>query len=310
MKNFIKSILFIIIGVMILSYFNNLYINTNYYKSLDYTERFNHVPNNIEVANVGSSHGMYGFDYTDFDVVGFNFGLYAQGFYYDYRMLKQYSPKIKEGATIIIPISYFSLYQSYEDEKFEEFNKSYYRFLNPRYIKNIKLKKYVTDSLFPLLSEGGNIKKVFKDIEHKPKEWEIITWNKFAPNEGIREEGHKRSMHHQKDIINPGKVNKPETKRELKNIINYCIENNYKPVLVTLPYLKYYNDFFPDAFYSEFYGEIEDIRKQYEGLEYMDYSHDKRFTSDIDLFVDSDHMNVNGRKKMTQIILKDLGIIK
>ncbi|QZY55489.1 hypothetical protein [Crassaminicella profunda] len=309
MKNFIKSILFIIIGAIILYYCNSLYINTNYYKSLDYTEKFNHVPEDIEVANLGSSHGMYGFDYTDFDVTGFNFGLYAQGFYYDYKILKQYAPKLRQGATIIIPISYFSFYQSYHDEKFEKFNKSYYRFLKPIYIKNIKLKDYITRSLFPLLGEGGNIRKVFEDIEYEPKEWEIITWNKFNA-EGIKEEGKKRAMHHMKDIIHPGKENKPETKRELKNIINYCIENNYKPVLVTLPFLKYYNDSFPDEFYDEFYKEIKDIRNQYEGLDYRDYSHDKRFIEDIGLFVDSDHMNVNGRKKMTKIILEDLGFIE
>ncbi|MGL5057877.1 MAG: hypothetical protein ACRC6A_11020 [Fusobacteriaceae bacterium] len=41
-------------------------------------------------------------------------------------------------------------------------------------------------------------------------------------------------------------------------------------------------------------------------LIYLDYSHDKRFKNNLDLFADDDHLNKKGAEIFTKIVLEDL----
>ena len=105
------------------------------------TNKFDNIPNTLDVCNFGSSHGLYGFNYADVQRNGytcFNFGLVSQSISYDYRLMQQYGNHIVEGTIVFIPISYFSLFGKDEEDydDFESKNKRYYLILPPELIKH------------------------------------------------------------------------------------------------------------------------------------------------------------------------------
>lgn len=73
---------------------------------------FNFVPETIQLANFGSSHGQYAFDWgalKDRGIKCFNFALPSQSFEYDYALLNMHKDEFAEGSIAFIPISYFPL---------------------------------------------------------------------------------------------------------------------------------------------------------------------------------------------------------
>lgn len=87
-KYFLKKLLTLLILCIVV-----LYLLSLIYKKLDRyngygTQKFDEVPEQIEISNVGSSHGLYGFCYDEMtECTCFNFGLVSQSLDYDYRIL-------------------------------------------------------------------------------------------------------------------------------------------------------------------------------------------------------------------------------
>lgn len=298
MKNkIIKSIIFILIGIMPLYILNYLYINTNAYRSMDDTDKFSNVPYNIKVANFGSSHGMYDFRYGNAKDK-FNFALSSQNFYYDYQILKQYGNHLAPGCIVLIPVSYFSYGMGQNELTKENMDIRYYRFLNYFSIVNCNLSDLVRHKFFPILSEEKKFEYLKNDKATIKNQWELYEKNKLDNNQ-LEETGKLRAEYHKK--INK-KENYSYNIQQLDNMIEYCLNHNFKPILLTTPYSKYYNQNFNSDFYNWFYGTTREICNKYK-IEYWDYSHDERLTNNIQLFVDTDHLNKNGAALFTNIIL-------
>lgn len=69
---------------------------------------------NIETLILGSSHAYYNFDPRFFSDNTFNASHISQSLHYDFEILKKYQNKLKKLKTIVLPISYFSLYGKLE----------------------------------------------------------------------------------------------------------------------------------------------------------------------------------------------------
>lgn len=305
MASFIKkTVLFLLILSLIIGYINYRYINTNKYKSMNDTNKFDLVPEEIEIANLGTSHGQYAFIYKDLDISSFNFAMPAQRLYYDHKLLKKHINNFKEDSTLIIPISYISFYLGYDNENFEEFNKMYYKILGFSDIKNLKLEDYIKYSLLPILTAEENIKYAFtkEDIEFEyEEEYPDYTMEK----EKMIEEGRDTAKRHL-DFIKEGQENKDEFVQILEDIITLSLENNINPVITTTPFTKYYNDHFSEEFYNDFTNTIETLIEKYPNVHYLDYSHDERFIDSPELFFDSSHLNLTGGRMFTETIMKDI----
>ncbi len=80
-------------------------LNYQYKRTLppDYTDKFQDVPDNICVFNLGSSHGLCSFCYEGLESEGecFNFGMNSQTLSYDYRLLQQYEEKLTPGGGVL-----------------------------------------------------------------------------------------------------------------------------------------------------------------------------------------------------------------
>ncbi|MBU5427904.1 SGNH/GDSL hydrolase family protein [Tissierella pigra] len=299
-----KTIVFLLILSLMVGYVNARYKETNIYKSINGTDKFYYVPQNIDIANLGTSHAQYAFVYEDLDLVGFNFALPAQRVFYDEKIFEKYIENFKEGSTVIIPISYISFYLGYDNENFEDFNKMYYPFLSLKDIKKPKLSEYLKYKALPVVTAESNIKYAFikEEKAHEPKS---VYKTSSMPIDKMKEESNDTAGRHL-EFIEEGRKDKDKFVAIVDNIIATAIENNIRPVITTTPFTKYYNEHFSEDFYKEFQDTIDGLLEKYPDIQYLDYSHDPRFENNEKLFFDSSHLNIEGGKLFTKIILEEI----
>jgi hypothetical protein len=90
----------------------------------------------------------------------------------------------------------------------------------------------------------------------------------------------------------------------LKEMIDFCIEREYEPVLLVLPVTQELSSLFPDKFVKE--QIIDYINQSNEkNVGFLNYWKDERF-EDESYYFNSFFMNKIGRKKFTEQVLKDL----
>lgn len=303
-KFFTKLLLFLIIVGIIAGYLNNRYINTLSYKVQNAGYKFYNMPEKIQVGNVGSSHGQYAFVYEDTGLSGFNFGLPAQRLFYDHRFLEKYLDVFEEDSTLIIPLSYISFYLAYEGDNFETYNKVYYKYFPYNKMLKPNLEEYVKYGLLPILTADKGIEHIFLEEDTKiPEEFADYTMD----IETMKAEAMDTGTRHL-EFIEDEKYNTEQHFEELRNIIDLALENNIKPVIVTTPLTKYYTDIFSEEFKLEFNRLIEEFLVDYAEVPYIDYSHDERFHEKPELFFDSGHLNLEGGKLFTSIVIEDFKI--
>ena len=317
MKKFWKNILLYCICLLTLIVFlNYIFFEVFHYSNADiYIKAFRDMPEEIEICNLGSSHGMYGFCYEEYrdDYVCFNFALESQSFLYDYRLLYYYKDHLKEGATVIIPVSYFSFYGLPEECEvdFGAKNKRYYKILPARLITEYNIETAIMEHYLPILVSYDGL---FTIIGKKNADEINQYWLTYAKKTDVEENVGGRYKDHLLDgkIDNQGRrIRNEENIKALYSIIALCDDMNFHPILITTPFLKEYTqqiDQNSPEFWTEFYGEIEKIQKE-TGIEYYDFAFDERFREEYSLFINADHLNYNGAKKFTNILIEEtLGI--
>lgn len=305
-KFFIKIVTFFLVLCIIILSLNFLYTRSYGYKKvvLGDTEKFYHVPYNINICNFGSSHGVYGFKYDDKN--SFNFAMSAQDFYYDFLILKQYSSHLSLGCKVLIPVSYFSFGVDPTNPKITYINPRYYAFINDyKKIRDFSYKNLIIYKLIPIFSAGKNFEYIYSKEKKISEQNQMLIQRRnevLAKGKKMFIEGEKKSSDH-KFLTYESQYNK--NKKILIDMIDFCKKKGFKPILITTPYSEEYNDSFDAKDYYDFYKNISDIQKK-EGIPYFDYSHDERFQSNKMLFLDVDHLNLTGREKFSKIVLKEI----
>lgn len=259
--------------------------------------------NDIEIANIGSSHGAYDFVYDELEEEGyscFNFGNVSQTFNYDYAMLQEYGQYIDEGCVLFIPVSYFSFNNEVvNDTEAQALSVKYYHCLSPKNVPDYDLFTDIVTTRLPILSAGEDILKLLPDINLS-----IIA---LAADDGINAEEFARRAQDRYDrhFNNKDEYFLPERIEELYDIIDYCKEHEITPVLITTPFSKYYRDLVSDEFLQEFDETVTKIATD-TGVNYYDYSYDPRFRGNLDYFSDSDHLNETGAAYFMEILLEEI----
>ena len=268
------------------------------------------VPANIKLCNFGSSHGLYGYDYSDVskDFQCFNFALGSQPLFYDFRIMQLFRDRIQPGATVFITVSYFSFFGGPERERreFKSMNKRYYTFLPAELIEDYDLRTDFYVNCLPVLSYANIIELIKACLPDKG-------YNPVMTPEAAAKHGQARYEYHVAGKVDKQgrRMLKTEALEAIYGMIALCREIGAEPVLVTTPYLHEY----PDAvkrndpeFFGDFYSVINEIIRK-EGVKYYDYSRDERFCNEYSLFMDTDHMNQEGARCFTNILLREvLGI--
>ena len=297
----LKCILIPTAAVFIIYALNKPYkkIDAEKYMDVIKFDLLRHSDEIIQVGNVGSSHGAYGFRYDDISKKGyscFNFANVSQSFDYDMAVLKEFQDYIQEGSVLFIPISYFSFNSEVVNSKeAEAMSVRYYHFLSPESIPDYNLYVDIITHKLPILSAGENILELLPDINT------VLTAH--AAGNGIDEEEFVRRAQerYSRHFENKEEYFMPERIEELYELIAFCKERNITPVLITTPFTKYYIDLVPQDFLEEFYATINQIADD-TNVNYYDYSHDSRFYDNLEPFSDSDHLTEDGALYFTNIL--------
>ena len=309
MKKFlIDTLIILLASVMLLLGINAAYVYLDH-EEVE-TDKFMDIKSGIKVCNVGSSHGKNSFIYDEWndEINCFNFGLTAQRYQYDYRLLENYSGYLDENAVVLIPFSYFSLWGENDEEAddFKSMNNRYYKILPPEYIIDYDLWVDICQHYIPVLSAYDKVIDVFKDA---------------VAGDGKNEAFYDTSIDLNKDAIDSyesqiaknkdekgNMMQNPEREQALYDLIDYCKKNGYRPILITTPlsdiYVEYVQKTDPE-FVKYFYEAVEKIAKKAQ-IEYYDYSSDERLCHNHEYYIDAHHLNPEGGKLFTDIVMNEV----
>ena len=253
----------------------------------------------VNIGNLGSSHGAYDFVYDNIMSKGytcFNFANTSQSYNYDYAVLQEYGHYMTSGSVLFIPVSFFSFNNEVTNStEAEAMSIRYYHFLSPQNIPDYDLYVDIVTTKLPILSAGEDILQLFPDLN--------TALTAHAANEGIDVEEFARRARdrYSRHFDNKDEYFLPERIEELYDIIDYCRDNDITPVLITTPFSKYYVDPVSQDFLQEFYATINKVANDTD-VNYYDYSHDERFYENLEYFSDSDHLNGEGAAYFTDIL--------
>lgn len=313
MNEFIKKLIYIIsiVSVIIITA-NQVYLHLKY--DYDNTDKFNDIPNAIDICNFGSSHGLYSYNYENLNdaYTCFNFALPSQSLDYDYRIMSQYQDRINENAIVFITVSYFSVFGEDEvvsEEQFQSKNNRYYKFLDAMYIKEYQPSKMILVNYFPIVISQNILINFITGTDFKntkAERWKL-TANSIDVNKDAREAYERHIVNHKFDA-NHNRVLNNIAIDSIEKMIDLCRERKAIPILVTTPYMTEYintiKDNDPD-FFDDFNRVIIDIVNR-KNVQYYDCAFDKRFCNNADLFINSDHLNSEGATKFTKILYDEI----
>lgn len=298
MKRFIlKCALLAAIVIVSLYSASAVYVHSNAFRVLEsaeqeWTDSYHDMPEQINVAVFGSSHAHLGFRSAPEGKSFFNFALSAQTPLYDYMQMRQFAGHIVPGALVVLTVSYPSPYWPEHERNFERLQNRYYRILSP---ENIIEYDPLVDFLhhhFALIAE--DLTTVFKSIFRPTAITSSQDVTKKLDPDTLPQQADRIISNHWYEYIAPVF---PETNPTMmdayRQMLTMCQENGWQAVLVTPPYLKEYNDCFPEDFFPVFYNEVDDLCQQFD-VPYLDYSHDETYYGCYELYRDIDHLDLDG----------------
>lgn len=301
----LKCILIPAAAVFIIYCLNKSYKPINDQKYLDVAKfsMFGNQYTQVQIGNLGSSHGAYNFDYTRFTDLGyscFNFGNASQSFDYDYALLKEYGHYMTPGSVMFIPVSYFSFNNEVTNAKeAEAMSVRYYHCLSPKNIPDYDPFIDLITNRLPILSAGEDIVKLFPNLQLSITAFASESEVDVAEFAARAQERYDRHFNNKEEYFLPERI------EDLYNIINYCKEHDITPVLITTPFSKYYNDLVSEEFLQEFHETVTTIAND-TGVNYYDYSYDARFRGNLEYFTDADHLSTEGIDFFMQILTEEV----
>ena len=252
----------------------------------------------INTLILGSSHTFYGINPAFFSNKTFNAAYVSQSLDLDYEILKKYDSKLKNLQTVIIPISYFSLFETLETDIEKWRIKNYvlyyglenkYQFtdnfesLNNHITRNIKkiVKHYAFNTSFITTSNLGwgtnfnaKTKKPFKGA-FTAKKHTVKNFNLYAEN--------LKSVH---------------------KIITLCKKNKINIVFLTTPTHQSYYQNLNKIQLEKTTKTISELVKKNPNCNYLNLLKSEVFTNKD--FYDADHLNEVGAEKLSILLNNSL----
>lgn len=265
----------------------------------------------VEIANVGSSHGAYDFIYDGLTEEGFscfNFGSVSQTYQYDLALLKEYGTYLDEGCVVFIPVSYFSFNnETVNETEAQALSVKYYHCLSPKNVPDYDLYTDIVTTRLPILSAGEDLLKLLPDFSPSLKVFaaEGDSEPSGMDEAAVAEFASRAAARYDRHFNNKDNLFLPEREEQLLSLIDYCKKHELTPVLITTPFSVYYNAPVSEAFLDRFYGTVNRIASDTH-VNYYDYSHDARFSENLTYFSDSDHLNAEGAAYFMEMIAEEV----
>ncbi len=258
----------------------------------------------IETLILGSSHSFFGFNPEYFSSNTYNASYISQSLKYDYAILKKYQDQLKNLNNIILPISYFLLYEKIEAgvESWRVKNyiiycgldsanslKDYSEVLSMRL--NINVKRLV--SYYILGNPAISCTKFGWGTDYNSKNArDLAETGKIAAERHTRD--NIKSTYSQQ-IFN-------ENILILNSIIQWGKNNNVKILLLTPPAFESYRMNLNPEQLDITIKTTTEICSKYDNCIYQNLLGDSNFVATD--FFDADHLSEIGAKKLSEFIDK------
>lgn len=299
---------------------NQRYKKTNYYANQKYGDNqiFDpaEVPNGLQMINVGSVFGRFAFSYDSVKKKCFNFAQCPQSLAYDFRILKQYQENLEEGCIVFITLPIFIFaFVDYSRFKYGRYNNKYYTFMKKEnMIYYNPVKKWLFKHL-PIVFARKGIFSIVKDQKRENiLEREL---GNLSKQQVLAEANHQLNAWQKQfriksyddiDVITSPKVQDimNQTTNLLENMINFCMDRGWKPILVTPPIGNALGCKIPDEFVDAYlYENIKKANKR--GIPYINFLKHSDFYNYPDLYLNGITLLAkSGREHFMNLLLSKI----
>lgn len=302
MKSFIKKSIFISLPLVVLLIFMEFLLRNI---PNDYTYKKSYLDQHaseIETLILGSSHAYYGLNPIYFTNSTFNVSHIAQTLEYDSAIFNKYFSDFKNLKTVIIPISYFSLYSKLENGTESWRVKNYVLYYG---FKNFTSINSHSEVLSHRLSSNLGRLQLFNNKNKSEITCSKLGWgagDNFSKENNLTESGKSGAKNHTvKDL--EGKTSKKIYKDNillLNKIINECKKKDINVILLTLPAYKTYTEHLNEYQLNATIKTAKNLDEVNANVAYLNFLYDSRF--DANDFHDGHHLSVKGATKLSQIV--------
>ncbi len=304
----------VVIGIVILLLLNEFYKRVIIRNEQEAYIRRGAMEKGYKVVAFGSSYCRYAFDFKGVGIRGYNFGFVAQFFYYTDKMIRAFRKTYEPHCWVIITISNLvfanvgkGLYGS----------ERYIQFLDRKTLADeFSWKNYFMQVIFPLfIPSKYHIKKSFYEFLCFFKSDPYTSEYNSLSDDGVEKAAKQRCNNWCKqfglkdtrsdDIPAELEIKFVASRMVLTELIQYCLAEGLRPILVVTPVSAIMNAQFSDRFLNKVL--FDNIRlANIQEIPYLNYLHDVRF-QDKDLYFESaDFLNARGRLEFTRVVLEDL----
>jgi hypothetical protein len=296
MKGFLKYILLFFMPLAVLLATMELLLQSlpnNYKIKSDYIE---HHSEDIETLILGNSHTYYGLNPEWMNERTFNMSNVSQSLDIDLAILDHYLPKMPQLKTVVIRLSYDSMFETLS--KTDE----HWRYKDYALYTDIPLQySWKNHSEILSISFKENLKRIFK---YYIKKEASVTCNTFGwgmdANSSQAKDLHKTGALVAQKHTAISKDLFDDNFNTLKNIADLCAQKQIQIVLVTPPAFESY---YLNLNYQQLEATVNvglELANQYDYVTYYNFLEYWRF--DKQHFYDADHLNELGALLFSKMI--------
>ena len=298
----------IIIGLALFVIFvsEKIFERTNYFKK-NYADADKRISDeNVDFVNTGSTFAYYGIDYHAAGVKGLNLALCPQSLEDDFKMLKHFENRYNEGAVVFIVISDLAFAKKEYSQTWTR--ERYYRVLNADEIEGYNIFKAIRAKYFPVLYSWKNFLRFHWDI--RPDRDYALVMNE-NDREAVEADAYQRCQSWMQEFDLNNLTDAEQCKKFqpifeyttgiVKEMVLWCQERGFRPILVNLPVSSEMKKSFSEEFLKAVYYHPMD---QIGNVPFIDLQSDERL-EDYLLYLDSCRLNAAGREIITRNLLKE-----
>lgn len=306
MKKFIIKINVFLIPILFIGLFSEVLLRNI---PNDYLYKKKYLDNScskIETLILGSSHSFRGLNPEFFSSNSFNASYVSQSLNYDYRIFKKYENNLVNLKTIILPISYFTLYGKLENGIESWRIKNYVIYYGMNVSNSITDYSEILSNLPKINLKRLNLfyRSGKSDLTCSKLGWGTIFKAEDAKN--LTETGISAAKRHTKGNLHSEQNQSifNENKLILYSFIKWGKDHNVKIIFFTPPAYETYRNNISLEQLNITIETISKITKEHDNCMYLNLFSDSSFTAED--FYDGDHLSTIGSKKLSILIDKKI----
>lgn len=315
-KSCIARVLYYLTGNSILKktqWYRNMFVDYDYQIYPGNVWYREHDERNFDIVALGSSGAKWAFDFENTGVKGMNWANQPQTLLEDYNLLRHYHSILRKGGYVIITIMPFT-----------GLNKATGLMDAIKYVRLDYQGEAIQPHLYaeacryaqtPILFGKSAIKALLRYILRKESHNNCYRENNPLSHDQLEADALRfvngwKEQFGIKDFEAPLTESNKEGRNYrvnlMRELIDFCIERDYKPVYVIPPVTEHLSKFYTPKFEQLYiYDFLKQVRRD---IPLLDYSKVPNLKND-ELYFNSFFMNKDGRRLFTNMALSELALI-